>query len=251
MGLLASDRHTAADLAHWRIQERMDRRLADTTELARAVDRSRARIEAFAGRGPCHVACSWGRDSVVVTHLAHGLGLPVVWAVIGPDHRWEHKQRLDNPDCPAVRDAYLTQWPAAEYLELPFGTRHTARGPVEVWPCTPAETSAWGEGHAVTGIRADESRARGLSQRAHGHTTSRTCRPIIDWPSRLVWAYLARHDLPIHPAYAMTFGGVLPRDRVRVHSLGGSDGSGHGRWEWENAYYPEALQVRDWRAITR
>lgn len=250
MGLLPSPRHQPGDLEAWQRAARLDHALAHSPELARATSLARARIEEFAERGPCHVACSWGRDSATVAHIAHGLGLPVIWAVIGPTNRWQHKQRMDNPDCPAVRDAYLDQWPVDVYIEAPFGVRRTKRGPVEVWPHTAAEHEAWGEGRAITGIRADESPDRSISMIHHGHTTRRTCRPIIDWPSRLVWAYLARHDLPIHPAYAMTYGGVLSRDRIRVHSLGGTMGAGAGRLQWEDAYYPEAREVRGGASMT-
>lgn len=83
--------------------------------------------------------------------------------------------------------------------------------------------------------------------RIHGVATSRTCRPIGWWSSADVWAYLARHDLPVHPAYAMTLGGRLERDRIRVHSIGGEDGASFGRVEWEDRYYGDlTARLRGW-----
>jgi len=52
-----------------------------------------------------------------------------------------------------------------------------------------------------------------------------------------VFAYLNKHDLPIHPAYVMSFGGTLDRIRLRVDTLGLEAGTGKGRREWETHYY--------------
>src|SRR5690606_35561412 len=57
------------------------------------------------------------------------------------------------------------------------------------------------------------------------------------WGDAELWAYLKLHDLPIHPAYAMTMGGTLDRSRIRVHSFGGEDGAINGRLAWEDHYY--------------
>lgn len=56
-----------------------------------------------------------------------------------------------------------------------------------------------------------------------------------------MFAYLHRFDLPVHPAYAMSRGGLWDRDRIRVASLGGRRGEGMGRAEWERAYYGREL----------
>ena len=55
------------------------------------------------------------------------------------------------------------------------------------------------------------------------------------------FGYLAAHDLPVHPAYAMLGGGRWERDRIRVASLGGRRGDGIGRAEWEREYYSDVL----------
>jgi len=78
----------------------------------------------------------------------------------------------------------------------------------------------------------------------HGIATERTCAPIGRWSAEDVWAYLYARGLPVHPAYAMSMGGLLDRDRIRVGPLAGEraaawaeQGSGHGRLEWERRYY--------------
>lgn len=47
----------------------------------------------------------------------------------------------------------------------------------------------------------------------------------------------------MHPAYACSFGGALDRERIRVSSLGGQRGTGHGRREWEWAYYRDEMMA--------
>lgn len=70
-----------------------------------------------------------------------------------------------------------------------------------------------------------------------GVSTASTCAPLSFWTDADVFAYLHRHDLPIHPAYACSMGGAVPRGRIRVDALGGETGTGHGRAEWEVRYY--------------
>lgn len=230
--LIDSPRLSAEDRTRWETAWRADQASARSPKVDRLAETARAEIERFAAahEGEAHVMVSWGRDSVTIAHLAHGLGLRLVYVTQGarPD-------RVANPDCPLVRDAYLTAW-LAPYEELVIERPHAYRW-LERQP---------GYTCRVTGLRADESVTRALSRSVHGVSTSRSCRPIISWRSGDVWAYLARHDLPIHPAYACSFGGMLSRDRIRVNSIGGDHRRGweHGRRDWEDHYYPEARDSR-------
>lgn len=70
---------------------------------------------------------------------------------------------------------------------------------------------------------------------------SSTCWPIMWWSARDVYGYLARHDLPVHPSYAMTRGGLEDRDQLRVSIIGGKKGRGFGRQQWERFYYDDVL----------
>lgn len=88
---------------------------------------------------------------------------------------------------------------------------------------------------------AEESGVRQRRMRGYGYSTPNTCAPMGWWDGEDIFAYLHAHDLPIHPAYAMTRGGQLDRNRIRVASLGGKRGSGIGRAEWEKAYYAQEL----------
>lgn len=231
--LIASPRHTREDLRVWAERERMDAqyvaragRTLDDLE-ARAMDA----IDRFVDAGGCYVGVSWGKDSVVVAHLALRTRptVPLVWVRVEP---------IANPDCDLVRDAFLARtWdPAPTYHEYVEHCTRDERG------LHASGTLERGFARApsrryISGVRAEESGVRKLSALTHGVATERTCRPILHWRAEHVFGYLHRHGLPVHPAYACSLGGTIDRGRLRVSSLEGSRGTGHGRAEWERRYY--------------
>lgn len=102
-------------------------------------------------------------------------------------------------------------------------------------------TEEFGPRH-ITGIRAEESRIRTLVQHRFGDATERTARPIGTWAATDIFAYLAGHNLPVHPAYAMSHGGTLDRRWLRVHALGGVTGADKGRADWEESYFGDVIR---------
>lgn len=199
----------------------MDRILAASPRLAELERSAIEAMETFAAEGPFYVSVSWGKDSVAVAHLSTALRAP-------PPLYWFPAGAIENPDCVLVRDAFLARWPA-RYFEIGV----TAGGDPDAW-------DVHGDARRASGIRAEESATRARSAAYDGLATMRSCRPILRWTGAEVFAYLARHDLPIHPAYACSLAGTLDRGRIRVGPLGGDRGSGRGRAEWERAYYPVA-----------
>jgi len=236
MTLIQSHRHTKRDLAHWGKLVRTDRMHARSQRFARRVDEAIGALVEFAERGSCYCGVSWGKDSVVVAHLVrvHAPSVPLVWVRVDP---------IENPDCVVVRDAFLRSFPGP-YFEHSASCRHDAEG----WHSTGTleagfklAIAAHGKRH-ISGVRADESGIRKIRMRHWGHSSENTCAPIGWWSGQDVYAYLDAHDLPVHPAYACTMGGILDRDRVRVASLGGKRGRCMGRHEWERTYYRRELR---------
>lgn len=242
MSLLIVGAHRQEDLAAWHEAERGDRLWArsptfrdrartaidDLTRFATAGADALADLEE--GCAPCYASISWGKDSTVLAHLvwalaeARGVEIPLVHV---------RDPRLEDPYTDLVRDAFLRRWPH-RYHEIVRG----ATGPL-----ADEVACAMATGRYVTGIRAAESAARKRRGRGHGVTSRNTCAPLCWWQGGDVFAYLALHDLPVHPAYAMSFGGALDRDRIRVDWLrddtdeAGSPGDEFGRAEWERIYY--------------
>lgn len=235
--LIASPRHRPEDLKAWEDQSRYDGRLWPT--VARKAKRAERVIKKFSAPGSGYIGVSWGKDSTVVAHLAieaHS-PLPLVWVRV---RQWE------NPDCEAVRDAFLHQYPDTRYEEIVVdsaaprrweasqGTKRTSKGGFDT------AAARYGARH-ISGVRAQESTTRRLTVQRNGESSATTARPIATWSATDVFTYLHTHDLPIHPAYAMNMAGALHRDNIRVGSLGGERGTGMGRAEWERKYYGDIV----------
>lgn len=236
MPLLTTRRHSPADLAAWLDWAEEDRLYARLhgARLDRLADRAAATILDYADS---YISVSWGKDSVVLAHIAatRAPHIPLWWARCVDGH--------EQPDSPAVRDAFLAAYPHVDYHEWLYSWSVPLR-PEPGWD-DPAHhqdvladmTRHVGRRH-ITGVRAAESAERRQSGR-HGVSTPHTCRPLLWWRHSDIWAYLERHDLPVHPAYGMTWGGQISRDDVRVHCLRTRGGDHAGRAEWEDHYYPE------------
>lgn len=222
--LIQSDRHRPEDLAIWREQEEGDlaHKICDA-KLASA----RGLVERFAAE-PCYASTSWGKDSVVVAHIVRTVSpqVPIVFI---------HTKRT-VPGCDDVQKAFLQQYPGPLIVihEPDSGWPHWGFG-------IPIAVRIFGD-RAIHGVRADESGMRALSANVHGPTTQRMCRPLLRWTDQDVFAYLAQHNLPVHPSYAMNGGGRWDRGRLRVGSIGGERGAAMGRREWEWEYYGDVIR---------
>jgi phosphoadenosine phosphosulfate reductase len=250
--LLASPRYTAEDAARWAALERQDAVYAGTARFARHVARAERWLSGFVREreARCYAGVSWGKDSTVIADMVCRLA-PTVSLV------WVRVEPIANPDCVLVRDAFFAIHSSARYEEIvvrcerdPQGLRVTetlgdlphafrVTGTLERGFAEAAHR--FGSRH-ISGVRAEESGARRRRMEAFGAATDSTCAPIGWWRAEDVWAYLYARHLPVHPAYAC-MGVAWSRDRIRVASMGGRRGRGHGRQEWERRYYPEARRL--------
>ena len=237
--LIESHRHTAADLELWREYEAADLRWYASNRIEAKSQKALDTIVEFT-RKPCYAGISWGKDSTVLAHLLHRVAneyqvcIPSFWIVVNP---------ICNPDCEAVEDNFLERH-YLDYRRIKIECRRDllgvhATGTLEAG-FSEAMRLAKTERH-LSGVRGDESGQRDMRMRTFGTMSIRTCAPIGWWSAKDVFAYLAYHKLPVHPAYGMLGGGRWQRDRLRVASLGGKRGTGIGRAEWEQEYYSDAL----------
>lgn len=233
--LIKSHRHTAADLKLWAEYYAADRMHADLINL-RVVSAMRA-IEMFLQKGPAYLSVSWGKDSVCVAHLVHS---------IAPDTPTIHvRQSNELPETLLVRDAFFERWPMSGYRETFVSyddSEHVTASSTKAFDkLFFAAFDSMGE-RRITGIRAEESGGRRVRMRTHGLASINALAPIGWWKAADVYAYLAKHDLPTHPSYAMLGGGRWKRGRLRVDGLGGAGGDQFGRAEWEKEYYGDVLR---------
>src|SRR5690606_17456824 len=152
--------------------ERMDRLYVE--RCSRKLDEMEARamdeIAKFAGRESIrpYVGVSWGKDSVVVAHLAWrtGLDLPLAWARVEPGA---------NPDCEPVRDTFLARF-SVRYHEV-IAPRIDGDDDLTLVSalCWKLAAEAAGTERHVIGVRAEESSTRRMSIGASGLSTLRSC----------------------------------------------------------------------------
>lgn len=247
--LIPSCRHTPADLDYWAHLHAADilvgRRLVASGRVERAIEEMRR----FAHDGPCYVATSWGKDSTVISHLAHlaGIRKPLVNIAM-------HGLGYDD-SCPLVRDAFLASHPDMEYDEIVVDNDIAADDRTHAPGLDRGIAIAekrYGTSRYIGGVRADESCVRRIRMRAYGVATANTCAPIGWWPVSDVWGYLAVMGLPVHPAYAMTGAGRYARDNIRVSTIGGKKGRQFSRHAWETEYYGDVLrrmEVTQWQSV--
>ena len=228
--LIRVPQHTARDLEAWERATEQDEVHARSDRHRRAVERASNELAGFASSGPCYLGVSWGKDSVCLAHLAaaNDVRVPVVYVAVHP---------LANPHNPLVRDAFLARH-TIDYHEIAVDCASAGDAlSIAGWRDGFAQAARLFGARHISGVRGDESKTRALRMRRFGMSTESTCAPLGWWSAADVFAYLHAHDLPVHPAYAMSMGGLLPRERLRVASIGGKRGQGMGRGEWEQRYY--------------
>lgn len=236
--LIVSPRHRREDLELWSELETADRQCP----ISRQVDEALAAIRSFLRTGDRpYCAVSWGKDSTALAHLMSMIDptIPLVYL----------KSIYSNPDCERVRRAYFASHPQQESRYEEYEVRYTLPDNKRA---TPAEIERLAElewnralrgcrrrfgRRYLLGVRAQESRGRRIRIRVWGSASPNACAPLGLWRTEHVFAFLAQHDLPVHPAYACLGGGRWNRAHIRVDELGGLRGESFGRTEWEKEYY--------------
>lgn len=207
----------------------------------RRVDQARAVIIEAQRHGRIGVSVSGGKDSTVMLHLVRAL-VPDAAAA------W-----FDSGAELAGTAALVAQQGAeriAPIRDLPDMCRYAgwwgARNPVDhgasfdvlaTLILEPSERFAVAHSLAVMalGLRAHESRGRYRSAAMRGdlyyvESTGlwHLC-PLAWWTTADIWAYIAEHDLPYHPAYDAMARIRVPREQQRIGTALGGKAISTGR----------------------
>lgn len=196
---------------------------AHSAPFKRRVEQAKERIAEALAVGLAFVACSWGKDSIVLVDLALGIApdTPVIHV------RDRHADLITNFGM--VRDNYRRRFGIAHYHEIVV-----EMGGPSVTRAVDEYIAGKDFALRLLGMRLQERGARVHSLRKYGALhqyedgTWRSC-PLIDWTWRDVWAYIASRDLAYpaiydHPAQA-------PRSHSRTSSVYSERvvaGDGHG-----------------------
>lgn len=238
--MIKSFRHKLVDIDLWKALEETDRLCNIDRREAEAINA----ICEFIVRVPnCYVGTSWGKDSIVVAHLLWCIDKSIPLHHMCPTNR--------SKDCDLVRDAYFYRFPGQSYSETIVDYSGVDRRNMphqqldketdRIWNKAIRDHAKDYDGH-ILGIRAEESMGRNIRMMRWGLNSPHASAPIGRWSTADVFAYLAKYDLPVHPAYACLGGGRWERDRLRVAEIGDTHGTGGGRREWEEEYYGSELR---------
>jgi len=237
--LIDSPRLTERDRQWWDEWIRADQVHSRTKEFRMRCEKTLGIIKEFISSGkPYFVAVSWGKDSVVLSHMFHKMGAQCKFVYVRNLAR-EPEGNI------AVRDEFLKNYPL-DYEEICYNyadadeTYYDKAGRPRKWQHILADLQKRYGCH-VTGIRYDESAKRRRRFRVYGTETSNSFAPFRFMTVHDIFAYMWMCDLPIHPNYAMTGGGRWDKYRIRVAAVGNTEGDGMGRTEWEREYYPDIL----------
>ncbi len=216
----------SADLAH-----------ARTLAHRRVVDQARAAIEEASAIGPIGVSVSGGKDSTVVRALIPDA--PAAWFDSGAELAGtaDLVVRQGAERIAPIRDLpdmcrYAGWWGYASPVD-----RGATFDVVATLILEPSERFATSHGLSVMalGLRAGESRGRWRSASARGDLYRVEsldvwhCCPLAWWTTADVWAYIAVHDLPYHPAYDVMTAMGITRDAQRIGTALGGKAVSTGR----------------------
>ena len=226
--LIQCERHTDKDIDLWKEHEEVD--LLNYTLLNIKSKTERA-IEILTEFAPDYFSISWGKDSVVLAHLAWGFSKKSVLA-----HFTHVADALYFND---VRDCFLFSYPIQYHEFSKEIGRVDEFFDFHALQIKKQASVALGKRY-VTGIRTQESPERKITVRKNGLISGNSCRPIARWTTDDIFAYLAHHNLPVHPNYAMLGGGRYERNSIRVGPMW--MGSQKGKEMWEKEYYGDVLR---------
>ena len=233
-----------------------------------------ARIEDHLARRQGYVAFSGGKDSLVVLDLARRVDpqVPVVFFDSGLEYpqtypyledlaaRWRLNLRIIDADPPLltllthggrwdhhapIRDAGAGTIHEA-LISRPAATAHRDHGPGELWGVRAGESAGRRIAYtkALTGLQCGCCTSPGQRREHHGgilhrHDGTVAYGPIWDWPTREVWAHIAREQLPLNPVYEILRRIGAPEHALRISHLIDGGHLEQGRLTWLRRGWPD------------
>ena len=211
-----------------------DERLAATVQILKDA--------AAAHPGTILQSTSLGAEDMVVTDLIAKLGLPITLATLetGALHpetvalipriteRYGLAVEVYRPVEESVIQFVRTNGEKAMYESLAL--RKACCGIRKMEPLGRMLTgrTAW-----VTGLRRDQSTARGEAQAVESDDAGRAkISPLVDWSWNDVWHYIATHEVPYNPLHDQFMPSIGCAPCTRAIAVGQEFRA--GRWWWED-----------------
>lgn len=216
-------------------------------ELVRAFGKSDARdrliglSQAIPGR--IVFTTSFGLEDQVLTHLIAGAGLPVEIATLdtgrlfpGVYSLWEQTERRYGV---AIRPFY----PRHDAIELYvrqngingfYASRDARKSCCDIRKVEPLGRALAGADVWITGLRADQSAARGGVALAEADAERRLIKfnPLLDWSREAALSFSKAEGIPLNPLHEKGFISIGCQPCTRAIAPGEPERA--GRWWWED-----------------
>lgn len=187
------------------------------------------------------ISCSWGKDSVTLTHLVHKIdpSVPILYNDTGVDFP-ETKEYMDMMTKKYDLTVYiikpeLTFWDIVRKYGYPKESRSSKTGdPREPYCCkllkyAPAmkflkEYSADLNFVGLIGDEGWQRRSNYIIRGAYYYAKTQRlwkATPLIWWKTEDIWEYLKQNSIPIHPAYK----------KYGIERIGCVPCTGHKNWQ--------------------
>ena len=247
-----------AGMSDWREQYRL---MGNLSSFRGREQRALDLLKDVMSRDKPAVCCSFGKDSIVITHLCLRIdpNIPVLFSDRSTEgggelpetyeliDTWKRKYRINlhigHPDRTLfdIMDSFADPFGADESRVL-----YSIRKHITVKPLQELQEKL-GVSVVIMGLRAEENpKTRGKLARYRGalfrspHSDRWTCNPIINWSARDVWTYIVKYNLPYHPIYDQEK--FRTREDIRISNWAGVPGRTVGRFVELKYHYPDLWQ---------
>lgn len=146
------------------------------------------------------VACSFGKDSMVVVHLAQqidpGVKIFAVMTPFKPRETFEYKDAMIQKYNLNIQE-YMSDVEIDK--DLPKTDPDLCCNILKVEPTKQAvkDLDGW-----ICGLRNTEGRTRKNYQEKESKEGLTKINPILEWTELDIWRYMAINEIPVHPFYA-------------------------------------------------
>lgn len=149
------------------------------------------------------LACSFGKDSMVVLHLVLGIFPKIqVFTVLTPMKPTETSKYKDKIELlwGLNLEVFQSEWEPIDKLweEDPDLC-------CQIFKVKPTKDALLWVDCWITGLRNTEGGVRKDYQEVEHSESITKVNPILQWTEREVWQYLATHEIPVHPFYKLGY----------------------------------------------
>jgi len=201
-----------------------------------------------------YVAVSFGKDSIVLTHLLiqQKKDIPIVWSDRGPEaelpETYPYIEKIKAMHGINLQVIY----PSMSMFEIyrRYGLPEIDDGVTRSIVKEVNLVLAFAEYVRINdidgyfqGLRAEESNGRRWYAKKYGHIHYRkrdnliVCNPLLHWSARDIWGYIVSHDIPHHPEYDNER--FKNREMIRLSNWSGLYWAQNGRMAELRYYHPE------------